>query len=318
MELSSRGNAAFPSAPAQLAACLANLVQSNEATAPSSLPPIFSAPLRRSFHRFRLLRWQFLEVLPFALQLGYVEALHADEFLDELGKFLRDGGVLDRQLFRDYFQWAPDLPRQAELLRDESFLTPYMDVLRRTWTELADSWNTTGLPDMKRAATLWSRHLASAADAASLFPEKLFLRQPAFSEPIQQAARRGALRVIPLWSVAFGFYLPAGEALYVGFAPETVPFMDKLADRSERLSKQFAALSNDTRVHLLFLLHEHVPQTVGDLALQLRLPHPNVSTHLKVLHQAGFVHMERSGVRTLVTRNRAAIEKLKDALQFDP
>lgn len=77
---------------------------------------------------------------------------------------------------------------------------------------------------------------------------------------------------------AFGFYLPADDGLYVGFAPQTVQFMDKLADRSEQLSKQFAARSNNTRVHLLFLLDQHLPQTVGDLALQLGLPHANVST----------------------------------------
>lgn len=78
------------------------------------------------------------------------------------------------------------------------------------------------------------------------------------------------------------------------------------------------ALSNSTRVHLLFLLNEHVPQTVGDLAFQLDLPHSNVSTHLKVLQQAGLVKMERAGVRTLVTRNRETIEILRDALHFDP
>lgn len=67
---------------------------------------------------------------------------------------------------------------------------------------------------------------------------------------------------------------------------------------------------------MMFLLSEEFAETVGDLALQLRLPHPNVSTHLKVLHQAGLVHVQRLGVRTFVTRNAEALAALQQALDF--
>lgn len=318
MTSSAPGNVAFASAPAQLAACLAKLVQTPEGRRNSSVPPIFSDELRRSFGPFRNERWRFSEVLPFAIQLGHAQALQADEFLDELERFLAADGALDGQRFSEYFQWAADLEQQTVRLSDKSFRDGYMRVLRDTWAELNDHWNEQGLPATKQTAALWSRHLATNADPLPLFPDKLFLLNPVFSDNIERAAKRGTLRIIPLWAVAFGFYLPVGDEVYMGFAPETVPFIGKLEERAEQLSTRFAALSNNTRVHLLFLLNEQLPQTVGDLALQLNLPHSNVSTHLKVLQQAGLVRMERSGVRTLVTRNRETIDALREALKFEP
>lgn len=312
------GNVAFASAPAQLAACLNKLVQTDSGRTNSSLPPIFSDELRSSFGPFRNERWRFSEVLPFAIHLGHAEASQADEFLDHLEKFLAADGTLDGGRFAEYFQWATDLEQQTHRLSDKSFRDKYMRVLRNTWAELSGPWNKQGLPATEQTAALWGRHLAITPDPVPLFPDKLFLLNPVFSDKLQRAAQRGKLRIIPLWAVAFGFYLPVGDEVYMGFAPETVQFLGKLEKRSEQLSTQFAALSNNTRVHLLFLLNEHVPQTVGDLALQLDLPHSNVSTHLKVLQQAGLVHMERSGVRTLVTRNRETIDTLRDALKFEP
>lgn len=312
------GNVAFASAPAQLAACLSKLVQTTDGRTNSSLPPIFSDELRRSFAPFREERWRFSEVLPFAIQLGHAQALQADQFLDDLEQFLASDGALEAQRFSEFLQWAEDLEQQTRRLSDKSFRDEYMRVLRNTWAELYDLWNKQGLPATKQTAALWNRHFATNADPVPLFPDKLFLLNPVFSDNIQGSALRGKLRITPLWAVAFGFYLPVGDEVYMGFAPETVQFIGKLEERSAQLSTQFAALSNNTRVHLLFLLNEHVPQTVGDLALQLDLPHSNVSTHLKVLQQAGLVNMERSGVRTLVTRNRETIDALRDALKFEP
>lgn len=311
-------NVSFASAPAQLAACLGKLVQTPEDRTNSSLPPIFSDSLHRSLEPFRNEQWRFSEVLPFAIQLGHADALEANEFLDDLERFLASDGALDTKRFSEFLQWAEDLEQQTRRLLDKSFRDAYMRVLRDTWAELEDAWNKQGLQAAKQTAVQWSQHLATTADPVPLFPEKLFLLNPVFLDNIRAAAQRGKLRIIPLWAIAFGFYLPVGDEVYLGFAPETVQFIGKLEERSEQLSAQFAALSNNTRVHLLFLLNEHVPQTVGDLALQLDLPHSNVSTHLKILQQAGLVKMERSGVRTLVTRNRKTIDALKDALKFEP
>lgn len=312
------GNVAFASAPAQLAACMARLVQMPAGRAHSGLPAVFSDELHRSLEPFRQERWRFSEVLPFAIQLGYADAVSADEFLDELEQFLAGDGVLDAHRFREFFQWAVDLEQETFRHGDKAFRDRYMRVLRQTWSELKTSWNKQGRPASEHTAALWQRHLDTGSDPFALFPERLFLLNPVFEDGIKRAAQAGRLRLVPLWAVAFGFFLPVGDEMYLGFAPETTQLSAELAERSERLSSQFAALSNNTRVHLMFLLNEHVPQTVGDLALQLDLPHSNVSTHLKVLQQAGLVTLERSGVRTLVTRNRETLDALQKALDFEP
>lgn len=310
------GNVAFASAAAQLGACLGKLVQHSQGQFDSGLPPFFSDELLQLIVPFRAERWRFLEIFPLAVQLGHARALQADEFLHHLERFLAADGRLDRQRFGAFLQWAPELARQIRRLGDKTFRDDYMHVLRQTWAEHEDRWNDEGLPQATTAAAAWSRHLATSGGSGPLFPENLFALSPVFSDIIAGAAQRGTLRIIPLWAISGGFYLPVDDEVYIGFAPEAVQFIGQMEERAEHLSAQFAALSNKTRVQLLFMLNEHLPQTVGDLAVQLNLPHSNVSTHLKVLQQAGLVHLERSGVRTLVTRNRETVAALKRALDF--
>lgn len=309
-------NGVFASAPAQLAVCLGHLVQWDEGREDAGFPLVFSAELIARLASFRSQRWRFWELFPFAVQLGHAGAEQADEFLNDLGELLAEGGQLDGRLFAAFLQWAPDLERQIARLHDEQFRGEYMHVLRKAWGELKDPWNNEGLPSVQRMASLWSRHLAPGG-IGPLFSENLLASSPVFAGAIERAAERGTLRVIPLWAVGGGFYVPAWDEVYIGFAPDGVEFVAQMEQRAEQLSGQFAALSNKTRVQLLCLLDEHFPETVGDLALNLDLPHSNVSTHLKVLQQAGLVRMKKSGVRTLVTRNREALEALKHALEFD-
>lgn len=312
------GNVALASATAQLAACLARLVQTPAGRANSGLPFTFSDELQRSLQPFREKRWRFSEVLPFAIQLGYAEAVSADEFLDDLEQFLAADGALEPDQFREFFQWAADLEQETRRLRDKPFRDEYMRVLRQVWAELKEPWKAQGLKAVEHTATRWKRQLDTNLEPFSLFPAGLFLLNPVFEDSLRRATARGKLRLIPLWSIAFGIFLPVGDEVYIGFSSEAAELVSNVAERSERLSARFAALSNNTRVHLMFLLNEHVPQTVGDLALQLDLPHSNVSTHLKVLQQAGLVKLERSGVRTLVTRDRETLDELQKALDFEP
>lgn len=309
-------NVAFASAPAQLFACVSAFVQQPEGPVEGGLPIEFSPELHRSFAKFRQQRWRFYELLPLAIQLDHVRSLQADDFLDELEQFLTDGGRLDEQRFADFFVWAPDLKEQMERFGEGSFREKYMHVLRRTWAELHDPWRETGLPETKQIAAEWTRHMTPPSGAGPLFADNLFALNPFFSEATERAAERGSLRIIPLWAVPGGFYVPDGDEVYIGFAPEAVQFVERVEERAERLSEAFAALSNKTRVRMMFLLSEQFPETVGDIALQLNLPHSNVSTHLKVLQRAGLVRVERSGVRTLVTRNEDAVTGLKQALNF--
>lgn len=123
-----------------------------------------------------------------------------------------------------------------------------MHVLRQTWSQFKDAWNETGLPTTERLAAKWHRHLTDAAGAGPLFADNLFSLSPVFSQAIERAAGQGMLRVIPLWGLRGGFYLPDGEEVYIGFAPEAVQFVGHVEERAECLSEQFATLANKTRM----------------------------------------------------------------------
>jgi DNA-binding transcriptional ArsR family regulator len=86
------------------------------------------------------------------------------------------------------------------------------------------------------------------------------------------------------------------------------------------------AIANPRRLQILEWLRtpaKHFPPQVdGDLlrdgvcganiALKLRLSHPTVSEHLKILAQAGLIHGKRIKQWTLYRRDEARIKEMKD------
>lgn len=64
------------------------------------------------------------------------------------------------------------------------------------------------------------------------------------------------------------------------------------------VSRQLRALADDTRRAVFESLADR-PQSVAELAQQLPVSRPAVSQHLKVLQEAGLVHFERVGTRSI-------------------
>ncbi len=58
----------------------------------------------------------------------------------------------------------------------------------------------------------------------------------------------------------------------------------------------FEVLVDPTRRHILDLLHER-PRLVGELVDQLKISQPLVSKHLRVLREAGLVHVRQDAQR---------------------
>ncbi len=86
----------------------------------------------------------------------------------------------------------------------------------------------------------------------------------------------------------------------------------------EVFSRTVAALNDETRVLLLRFLNEYGECCVCDMQSSLDMIQSRLSRHLKILKDAGFLHVERKGtwayysIRTPLDRFRSeAIEEIK-------
>lgn len=74
------------------------------------------------------------------------------------------------------------------------------------------------------------------------------------------------------------------------------------------------ALGHPTRFEILELLHNRCPRTVGDIAAELPLAPSTVSSHLRILKDAGVIRTIRAEPRIWHCLNRSVIAGLADAI----
>lgn len=76
------------------------------------------------------------------------------------------------------------------------------------------------------------------------------------------------------------------------------------------------ALAEPSRLRIVETLRGG-PLSVGELALQLVIRQPQVSKHLKILSEAGWVEAEPRAQRRMYRLNRPAFDALLNELQQD-
>lgn len=70
-------------------------------------------------------------------------------------------------------------------------------------------------------------------------------------------------------------------------------------EAAELISKRFRALSDPTRLQILYELRERREASVGELTEALNTSQQNVSKHLTTLHSEGFVARRKEKTRVL-------------------
>jgi DNA-binding transcriptional ArsR family regulator len=83
--------------------------------------------------------------------------------------------------------------------------------------------------------------------------------------------------------------------------------------RTEALARRLKVLADPTRLALLDYLGPR-PGTVGELARAFGLSQPTVSSHVKVLREAGLVRAERQGTRQLLSADPGALAEVARSL----
>ena len=78
-----------------------------------------------------------------------------------------------------------------------------------------------------------------------------------------------------------------------------------------RNGRAFEALGDPTRRRIFELLHGG-PRSVGELAESLPVSRPAVSQHLRVLEEAGLVHVRKEGTRRFYGLDARGVRALRD------
>ena len=79
----------------------------------------------------------------------------------------------------------------------------------------------------------------------------------------------------------------------------------------------FAALADPTRQHIVKLLAKG-ERSAGDIASRFELTPPAVSQHLKVLREAGLVHVRPLKQQRLYSLNRQSLADMAEAMPLPP
>ena len=103
------------------------------------------------------------------------------------------------------------------------------------------------------------------------------------------------------------------------FDAAPVVCLDDNPDETRRLTPAETAtvakaFGNPTRLEILELFHTRCPRTVGDIVDELPLAQSTISTHLRVLSDAGVIRTIRTGPRAWHCLNRTVINGLAQAV----
>ncbi|MGA3353947.1 MAG: metalloregulator ArsR/SmtB family transcription factor [Acidimicrobiales bacterium] len=198
-----------------------------------------------------------------------------------------------------------DRLRRAARLRRE-----YVSMLRELWGSFGATWQNDGRRLVEATAERYRRRLERGAKWVDIVVADSGHLSAHLPELIERLAPISSVTIAPSFFSGQGLLLDLPSGVLVG-VPATAS--DPGArERTEGVAKRLKALADPTRLAIAYNLGEG-SMTVGEIAKCFDLAQPTVSTHVKILREAGIVSGIRRGNRLeLVLRADAANELLEE------
>jgi DNA-binding transcriptional ArsR family regulator len=249
----------------------------------------------------------FSELVVLAHASGHLYDSDPGAFFDDLGRRVPKLGELRLRSETDADR-AVILERLRRLRADAQLRRRYVQLLREAWSLVGSTWRRHGVPALEAGGRQLRDRLERAADPADVVP-KLGKARPALVELFREEYRRGDAVICPCYFGGWYLVLDLPGLLFV-----TTQLDPDWRDENRResmgpLATQVRVLADPTRLAILAHLAEG-PQNVTELMRLLRLAQPTVSTHLRLLREAGFVRPRRSAGRTEYTVDRDRLDQV--------
>lgn len=242
-----------------------------------------------------------------AERLGRLLTDEADSFLREFDRAVEmDGGGLELRSETPDVR-AAIVERLERLRREPALRRRYLALLRRVWALIRPSWEEAGRDVVRRACADWSQRLGQGAAFRELLPGK----HPCFDiaqEPLLRERPRVVLT--PMYFVSLGgFLIDMTTYVHIGGPASPSDVERRRRGESELIANRMKVLSDGTRVALLRDLALE-PASVMDLARRFHLAQPTVSTHVRLLREAGLLESQKDGARILYSAPRDRLDRV--------
>ncbi len=240
-----------------------------------------------------------VETFLLAARYGYVRDKDPERFLRDVGalarRYLAEG--VQRTSIEDVEAMTGVIER-LERLQEPTTAAAWADAHRGLWRALGPRWEREGRPAATAAVEAFHRNYGATGSVHGALPAHHFVQFEAGAQSIRKAEAEGRVLVVPLGlAVAGGFHFDIDGTLYIGYGLQAERLHEHTAERMGALAQRMKPFADPTRVMLLTLIGRFagLQLTVGDLAAQVGVSQPTVSGHLRLLRDAGLVHLEKRG-----------------------
>jgi DNA-binding transcriptional ArsR family regulator len=242
-----------------------------------------------------------------AERLGALLSDEADTFLRGFDRAVEmDGPSLDLRSETPEVREAT-IQRLQRLRREPELRRRYRALLVRLWEVMRPCWEETGRDVVQRTCADWSQRLRQGTTLRELLPGK----HP-YMDAVQEPLLRDRPRIVlsPMYFVKMGgFLLDMTTYVHIGGPASPLDAERMRRDESEVIANRLKVLSDGTRVALLRDLALE-PASVMDLARRFHLAQPTVSTHVRLLREAGLLESQKDGARILYSAPRERLDRI--------
>jgi DNA-binding transcriptional ArsR family regulator len=311
--------AVTPSAPSELAWILDLVTQTARYAEPAlaeldgSLVPGARGLRSRLMARAQRLWGDGLPGCPELVPLAHLAGCLLDDRIEPLLGSLQAGRIPSATGLELLTESPEDrkaiVKRLGRLRRDAALRGTYRTLLIDAWQPAAARWAESGRAAVREACATWKARLHAGSTIDELVPPRHPLTRADEFGYDDLFLQRDEFVVSPLYfCMSGGHAVDLGSYVHIG-----VPANDLLPVRKVRdaafVAYRLRVLSEASRVHILIQLLS-APSGVMEIARVLHLSQPTVSSHLKILREAGLVQPRRFGGRTVFAGSRKRIERL--------
>jgi DNA-binding transcriptional ArsR family regulator len=248
------------------------------------------------------------ELVVLAHQTGTLRDLDLDRFFDRAGAALSKPFELPSLLSESPAERQVVRDRLERLRTDAGLRKRYVDLLVTLWRGAEAEWSGEGRAATLTEAQRWQSMLdEGAAYKDVLGLPRLWPGRPDLDELADAAATAGTLTLTPCW---FGGRVHIVELDGVVLAGRSVRRFDPPYRKvAAEVATSMKALADPTRLTILLRLAHH-PASVTEIARQLKLSQPTVSSHVQVLREAGLLEERAVGRSAELSASEDGLRRL--------
>ncbi len=252
----------------------------------------------------------YAELFVLAERSGTLDDDEIEPFLDRLDETARAGGEHPGLTSETEAERHIVVRRLDRLRADAALRERYARLLGDVWDVLRPDWEGEGRRAVQATARSWRTRLEDGLTATALLPVDHIGRQERWSGIVEEAAARGTLSVAPLYFLGGrGHLIEVHGRVQLGIGLDPAAGLVRRRERAEGVATRLKVLSDGTRVALLTQLHTE-KLSITELATLFSLSQPTVSTHVRLLREAGLLEAHKNGGRTCYSAPAERMDRL--------